>query len=201
MKKYYIFIIVLLIMLLTSCAMKDKDIAEDNIDAISFDYFITYEIEENNYDIYLPTNIESSIYYTNKTGNIKSSSKEWIINFIYEAVYHADENDESKEVWDGLYSNLVNSRDILDEKCNFAVTLFDPYSSVELEYVLHNNTNEEASYVIFTSYLPVRLVNKATQKTSTVGIPVKVDVLLKVKDMIENPFNDEMMSWEDFLAI
>ena len=97
--------------------------------------------------------------------------------------------------------NLLDSKDILDKKCEFDVMLFDPYSTVELEYVLHNDNEEEATYVIFCSYLPFRLVNKSTQKTSTVGIPVNVRVLLKVGDMVENPFNDEMMSWEDFLAI
>lgn len=201
MKKCLMFIVFVLIILVSSCSMHESTLSDDAVDGVAFDYFTTYEIDDKNYDVFLPIEINKTLYYSNKIGNIKSSSKEWTINFMHEAVYHGDESLETKEVWNQLYTNLLASKDVLSEKCGFEVMLFDPYTSVELEYVLHNDSGEEASYVMFYTYLPIRLVNKSTKKTTTVGIPVNVDVLLKIGDMVENPFNDEMMSWEDFLAI
>ena len=201
MKKYYIFIIFMLVLLVSSCSSGNESAADEAVDGIAFDYFVTYEIEGINYDIYFPTDVDSSLYYTNKLGKIYSSSNEWTVNFIYEAEYHLDESKETKEVWIQFYEKISESKDILNQKCKFDVMLFDPYSSVELEYVLHNNTVQESTYVVFVTYLPIRLVNNFTRRTSTIGIPVKLDVLLKIGDMVENPFNDEMMSWEDFLAI
>ena len=55
---------------------------------------------------------------------------------------------------------LENNKEVLDEKAGFTVKLFAPYEAVEVEYVLHNEVKQEARYVIFYSYLPVRLLNK-----------------------------------------
>ena len=186
MKKYYLFIILLiLISVVTSCSVQDGDMAENAGNAQAFDYFTTYEINETNYSIYLPNNIEVSLYYTHEVSNVKSDSSEWIVNFSYEPVYHLDEDQENKDVWSKLYEKLAESENILEEKCNFDVMLFDPYSTVKLEFVLKNQDNEEATYVTLITYLPVRMYNHTTRKTITVGIPVNVDVLLKVGVMVK----------------
>ncbi len=201
MKKFYIIIVFIFILLVSSCSMSGNEEADGAADGVAFDYFQTYKINDTSYDIYLPFDVASSLYCTHKLGTVNSKSQEWTINFIYEPIYHVDESRETKDVWNGLYNVLFNSKDLLEEKCVFDVMLFDPYSSVELEYILHNDTNQEAAYVIFNTYLPIRLVNKSTRAKLTVGIPVDVDVLLKIDDMVEDPFNDKMISWEDFLAI
>ena len=185
MKKLYLFIILLLITIVTSCNMQGGDMANDAADGQPFDYFTTYEINEINYDIYLPYDIESAIYYTHEVSNVKSSSDEWIVNFVYEPVYHVDKGVENEDVLNKLYEKLLESKSILDERCNFDVMLFDPYESVELEFVLRNQNNEESTYVKFITYLPIRMYNQTTRKALTVGIPVNVDVLLKVAVMVK----------------
>ena len=185
MKKYYILIILLLISLITSCSMEDGGMANDAADGQPFDLFATYEINETNYDIYLPYNIESAIYYTHEVSNVKSSSDEWVVNFVYEPVYHVDKGVEDEEVLYKLYEKLFESKSVLEERCNFEVMLFDPYESVELEFVLNNQNNEESTYVKFITYLPIRMYNQTTHKTVTVGVPVNVDVLLKVAVMVK----------------
>ena len=185
MKKYYILIILVLISLVTSCNMRGDGMANDAADGQPFDYFTTYEINEINYDIYLPYNIEDAIYYTHEVSNVKSSSDEWIVNFVYEPIYHIEGGSESEEVFNKLYEKLLESKSVLDEKCNFEVMLFDPYESVELEFVLKNQNNKESTYVKFITYLPIKMYNQATRKTLTVGIPVNVDVLLKVAVMVK----------------
>jgi hypothetical protein len=116
---------------------------------------------------------------------VKSASAEWIVNFMYEPTYHVDENAESKEVWNGLYAKLLESEAVLEEKCNFDVMIFDPYASVELEFVLNNQNSEESTYVTFVTYLPIKVFNKTTRRTLTVGIPVNIDVLLKAGVMVK----------------
>ena len=159
--------------------------ANDSADGEVFDYFATYEINETNYDIYLPSNIESALYYTHEVSNIKSASTEWVVNFMYEPVYHVNESAESKDVWTELYTNLVESKSVLEEKCDFEVMLFDPYSSVELEFVLNNQNSDESTYMTVVTYLPIRMFNHTVRKTVTVGVPVNVDVMLKVGVMIK----------------
>ena len=180
MKRYYIFIILILISLVTSCSMENSDMANGAADGQPFDLFATYEINEINYDVYLPYDIEDSIYYDYEVSNVKSSSDEWIVNFVYEPVYHVDKGVENEEVLNKLYEKLLESKSVLDERCNFEVMLFDPYESVELEFILRNQNNEESTYVKFITYLPIKMYNQSTRKTFTVGIPVNVDVLLKV---------------------
>ena len=180
MRKYYILIILLIISLITSCSSQNGDMADDAAGGQPFDLFATYEINETNYDIYLPYNIESVIYYTHEVSNVKSSSDEWVVNFVYEPAYHVDKGVEDEEVLYKLYEKLFESKSVLEEKCNFEVMLFDPYESVELEFVLNNQNNEETTYVKVITYLPIKMYNQTTHKTVTVGVPVNVDVLLKV---------------------
>jgi hypothetical protein len=165
--------------------MNGDSMVNDAADAEAFDFFATYEINEVVYDIYLPNNIESAIYYTHEISDVKSASTEWIVNFVYEPIYHVDEGAETKEVWSKLYEKLQESEAALEEKCEFDVMLFDPYSSVELEFVLNNQNSEESTYVTFVTYLPIKMFNQTTRKTLTVGIPVNIDVLLKAGVMVK----------------
>lgn len=202
MKKIYVILLFICILMVSACgAMEDGGMMGDSVDGISFDRYDTYVINEIEYDVYLPRDVEEALYYRFKEGNTTSNSSSWTVNFVYNAEYHVDLSKEDKSTWDELYLKLLDSEEILDEKCGFDVSLFDPNSEVELEYVLENETQVEASYVIFYTYLPLRLLNTKNNVRSTIGIPVKVEVLKKVNGMVENPFNDEMMLWEDFLAI
>lgn len=201
MRKIYLLLAMLIMLLLASCSAEGPDYSEAPADGLAFDYFNSYEIDGTNYDVYLPNDIKSGIYYKYEMGSISSNSVDWTINFRYEAVYHVEESRESKEVWTRLYEHLLVCESDLEEICGFDVMLFDPYNSMEYEYRLHNEEKEEATYVIFNTYLPIRLVNNKTRKTSTIGIPVNMDLLLKVGDNVEDPFTGSMISWEDFLAI
>ena len=205
MKKLYILLVFIFVIIVSSCSAGNKnEAAEDAIDGLSFNKFNSnpYTISGVEYDIYFPTNTSEAIYYQYKLGDVKSTSAVWTINFIYMVDYHIDRKWETDETWNSLYSILKDEEIKVEEKCGFDVTLFDPANPmVELEYVLTNETKEEASYVIFYTFLPIRLHNKSQNKTTTVGVPVKVDLLLKTEDKIKNPFKDEMMLWEDFLAI
>ena len=202
MKKLYVILLFICILMLSSCgAMDENGMMGDSVDGISFDRHDTYIINEIEYDVYLPRDVEEALYYRYKEGNITSNSSSWTVNFMYNAQYHVDNSKENQSTWDELYLKLIQKEQILEEKCGFDITFFEPNSEVELEYVLENKNQEEASYVIFYTYLPLRILNTETNVRSTIGIPVTVEVLKKVNQMVENPFNDEMMLWEDFLAI
>ena len=202
MKKIFVLLIFLLLFLITSCSNDDMNgEMDDAANGVSFDYFNGYEVEGVTYEIYLPNDFNNAFYYGHKLGNVKSDSAEWKINFIYDVNYHVDEEKENKEVWNGLYLLLFESKNTLDEKCDFDVEIFDPNANIEMEFELINNSEKEAEYVIFYTFLPIRIYNTNTRETYTVGIPLYVDVLLKIDNMVTNPFTSEMISWEDFLAI
>ena len=168
------------VLFVASCSAQKDDAADNAANAEAFDYFATYEVNEINYSIYLPSSIDSAVYYTHEKSNINSDSTEWVVNFIYEPTYHVDEGVESKEVWTKLYEKLAESENVLEEKCNIDLMLFDPYTSVELEFALNNQNNKESSYVTLITYLPIRIYNESTRRTVTVGVPVNVSVLLEV---------------------
>ena len=202
MKKIFVFIIFVLLLVITSCSDANMNDEMDNAsDGMSFDYFKEYEVEGVKYEIYLPSDFAEAFYYDYKLGDVKSDSVEWKVNFIYDVNYHVEEEKENNEVWNALYSLLLESKKLLDEKCEFDVGIFEPYSDIEMEFELINNSEKEAEYVIFYIFLPIRIYNSNTRERYTVGIPLCVDVLLKIGDNVTNPFTNEMILWEDFLAI
>lgn len=204
MKKLFILLIFTFVIVVSSCSAPDKnnEAAEDAIDGLSFEYFNSYTISDIEYAVFFPANVGKAIYYQYELGDVKSTSANWIVNFIYSVDYHVDGRYETEEVWNSLYSVLVDNEKLVEEKCGFDVTLYPPSSlGVELEYVLVNERKEEASYVVFSTFLPIRLLNKSRNKTTTIGVPIKLDLLLKIDNQVQNPFKDEMMLWEDFLAI
>lgn len=184
MKRFCLILLILFVFMIASCGAPGNGMAEDAADGVSFDYFATYVINDVEYEVYIPNKFEDAIYYDHKLGDITSSSSEWTINFMYEPIYHVNDRVESKEVWKSLYTNLENNKEVLEEKAGFTVKLFAPYEEVEVEYVLHNEVKQEARYVIFYTYLPVRLLNKSRGRTITIGVPINLDVLLKVDDLV-----------------
>ena len=133
------------LLFVSSCSAYDGNENMDNaVDGLSFDFFKEYVVENTTYEISLPNNFKDAFYYEHEVGNVKSNSMEWKVNFVYDVNYHVQENKETKDVWNTLYQSLVDSKNILEEKCGFDIQLFDPYSSVELEYSLYN-----------TGYFPV----------------------------------------------
>ena len=105
MKKFYLILLILFVLMFASCAAPDNGMAEDAADGVSFDYFTTYVINDIEYEVYIPNKFEDAIYYDHKLGDITSNSSEWTINFMYEPNYHVNDRLESKEVWNSLYTN------------------------------------------------------------------------------------------------
>lgn len=205
MRKIYIIIVFIFILFISSCASSGgNNVNNDSaVDGTSFDYYESYTINQVEYQIYIPSDVKDVIYYQYKVGEVKSSSSEWRVNFIYNVIYHVDATKEDKTVWDSLYLKLsdVEVKTELSELCGFDVSILPPDAEVETEFVLRNENKEEASYVTLYYYLPLRLVNTKTRYTQTIGVPIKVDLLLKVNEQVESPFEDKMILWEDFLAI
>lgn len=197
MKKAYLFIIFILMLIVTSCSSVDKDV----IDGSPFDYYKTYNVNNIDYDIYLPTMVDDVIYYSYETSKTTTDKTTWTINYIYEGKYHVEEESEDKETWISLYNTLVESKDKLEELCGFDVELYGPYDSVEREITLVNSTNGEISYVSLDTYLPIKLHNKNNDEYYIVGVPVLKQFLIKTNTHIQSPKTLELILWEDFLAI
>ena len=145
---------------------------------------------------------EARVLYESKANELDCSSELAFYTYLQRLLQRgliAEGNGDTPA--DALYSLLLESKNLLDEKCEFDVEIFEPYSDIEMEFGLINNSEKEAEYVIFYIFLPIRIYNSNTRERYTVGIPLCVDVLLKIGDNVTNPFTNEMILWEDFLAI
>jgi hypothetical protein len=192
-----LWLILILLMLMVSCANVDNDIIDGN----AYDYYRSYEVEGNQYDIYLPSYPNDVIYHIYEVSKTTTNKSTWTINYIYEGKYHVEEEKEDSETWISLYNSLSESKDKLNELCGFEVELFNPYDSFEREFTLENTLKEIISYVSVDTYLPIKLHNKDYNEYYIVGIPVKTQFLVKTKDSIQSPITLEFVKWEDFLAI
>jgi hypothetical protein len=183
--------------IVTSCSSVNKDI----LDGSPFDYYKTYNVNDTDYDIYLPSNVHDVMYYTYEISKTTTDKATWTINYIYEGKYHVEEENEDNKTWISLYNTLVESKDKLDELCGFNAELYGPYDSIEREITLVNNTNGEISYVSVDTYLPIKLHNKDIDEYYIVGIPVLKKFLIKTDTHVQSPKTLELILWEDFLAI
>ena len=66
MRKLYLLLVFIVILLVSSCSAESPSDAENAADGLSFDYFTTYEIAGTNFDLYLPSEVELSLYYKNE---------------------------------------------------------------------------------------------------------------------------------------
>jgi hypothetical protein len=197
MKKLSIVLILIIVLILSSCASVGNDVIDGN----AYDYYETYEVENNIYDIYLPQAPEDVIYYSYEVSKTKTDKSTWTINYIYSGKYHVDEERESQEIWISLYNTLASSKDKLEELCCFEIELYNPYDTFEREITLVNNTKNIISYVVVDIYLPIKIHNKSSNEYYIVGVPVNNKFLIKTDTHVQSPKTLEFILWEDFLAI
>jgi hypothetical protein len=195
MKRLWL-ILIILVMLIVSCSNPNQDI----IDGSSFDYYKSFEVENKQYDVYLPSNPNDVTYYTYEVSKATTDKSTWTINYIYQGKYHVEEDKEERETWIELYNCLSESKDKLSELCGFEVELYNPYDVVEREFTLENTTKEIISYVSVDTYMSIKVRND-NGKYYVIGVPVNTKFLVKTKDLVQSPITLEFVKWEDFLAI
>ena len=179
-------------------SLLNHDVFKDLNDAKIFkEYEFIYE--EDNYQILFPQNVDEAIFYMYDELDYKTTNKSWTINYYCELIYYTDFDDSL--LVNELYSNLVHLIDEIEVLIDDQIELSKPYEMIEKEVTIDNIFNDEISCVFFDEYLPLRLRNTDKNISCSISVPIKRSYLVKSKDKIQNPFNTEIMNWDDFLAI
>lgn len=193
--------VIFLLLLMSSCAAggHHSNGNHPNLDGLTFDYFSEFIYEEDNYQILFPQNVDKAIFYMYDELDYKTTNKSWTINYYCELIYYTDFDDSL--LVNELYSNLVHLIDEIEVLIDDQIELSKPYEMIEKEVTIDNIFNDEISCVFFDEYLPLRLRNTNKNISCSISVPIKRNYLVKSKDKIQNPFNTEIMNWDDFLSI
>ena len=192
-------IIIFFLFALVACGSNNAGAIEKDtnyfIDGIAFDYVNTFYLEDEKYDLYMPNNISESLFYLYSESGIKSNCETLTINYSFNNQY-IFKNDLTSLQKERLYEILNYSKETIDNATNFISTIYKFDEFVTEETTLTNESNEEISFVILTTYLPLKF--KKDNRMYVISVPLKNQYLLLKNDLIYNPFTLELISYESF---
>ena len=192
-------IIIFFLFALVACGSNNAGAIEKDtnyfIDGIAFDYVNTFYLEDEKYDLYMPNNISESLFYLYSESGIKSNCETLTINYSFNNQY-IFKNDLTSLQKERLYEIVNYSKETIDNATNFISTIYKFDEFVTEETTLTNESNEEISFVILTTYLPLKF--KKDNRMYVISVPLKNQYLLLKNDSIYNPFTLELISYENF---
>lgn len=192
-------IIIFFLFALVACGSNNAGAIEKDtnyfIDGIAFDYVNTFYLEDEKYDLYMPNNISESLFYLYSESGIKSNCETLTINYSFNNQY-IFKNDLTSLQKERLCEILNYSKETIDNATNFISTIYKFDEFVTEETTLTNESNEEISFVILTTYLPLKF--KKDNRMYVISVPLKNQYLLLKNDSIYNPFTLELISYENF---
>lgn len=195
-------IIIFFLFALVACGSNNAGAIEKDtnyfIDGIVFDYVNTFYIEDEEYDFYIPNSINESLFYLYSESGIKSNCETLTINYSFNNQY-IFKNDLTSLQKERLYEVLNYSKETIDNATNFISTIYKFDEFVTEEAILTNKSKEEISFVILTTYLPLKF--KKDNRMYVISVPLKNQYLLLKNDLIYNPFTLELISYESFKTL
>lgn len=195
-------IIIFFLFALVACGSNNAGAIEKDtnyfIDGIAFDYVNTFYIEDEEYDFYIPNSINESLFYLYSESGIKSNCETLTINYSFNNQY-IFKNDLTSLQKERLYEILNYSKETIDNATNFISTIYKFDEFVTEEAILTNKSKEEISFVILTTYLPLKF--KKDNRMYVISVPLKNQYLLLKNDLIYNPFTLELISYESFKTL
>lgn len=195
-------IIIFFLFTLVACGSNNAGAIEKDtnyfIDGIAFNYVNTFYIEDEEYDFYIPNSINESLFYLYSESGIKSNCETLTINYSFNNQY-IFKNDLTSLQKERLYEILNYSKGTIDNATNFISTIYKFDEFVTEEAILTNKSKEEISFVILTTYLPLKF--KKDNRMYVISVPLKNQYLLLKNDLIYNPFTLELISYESFKTL
>ncbi len=165
------------------------------IDGIAFDYVNTFYLEDEKYDLYMPNNISESLFYLYSESGIKSNCETLTINYSFNNQY-IFRNDLTSLQKERIYEILNYSKETIDNATNFISTIYKFDERVTEETTLTNESKEEISFIILTTYLPLKF--KKDNMMYVVSVPLKNQYLPLKNGLIYNPFTLELTNYDSF---
>lgn len=187
-KKIACFILIALLIALSSCGSNDYSIdSAPHADGVAFEFYKSYD---EGIDIHLPVDISNSLACEYVIGNEESSNALWTINYDFN-------NDYLTNYPNALFEIVNSIKGHLDNQISFGFELYKDDEIVQMEYTLDNPNKEEIGYVIASIYLPILIFDNGNSFTAS--IPIKSIALLKTDTYIKS-INDSNIIWEDFIT-
>lgn len=203
MKKLSLILLMVMLLFIASCGGMEASYAGNpNLDGVTFDYFSSFTYKNSEYQISFPTNVENAEFYVYEETNYKTEVENWTINYYYDAKYLYDQYfNEDQELISILYDNLLVNLEVIETKLGHQIETYSLDEEMEIEVTLENVFDSQVTCVIVDKYIPIRLRNTFKNYSYTISIPVKRYHVVKNDGNVVNPFNNTIISWEDFLAI
>lgn len=203
------FLVLLLTLILTSCAAYKNDFKTDGIPFVYYDSFVyentkyeVYEVES----IYL-INSDSSInqvikYEYQELENDNLSTDEWIINYLQDYDYHMNHLEIEKEVIDKLYEKIYDSLMKFEEILAIDLEYYPTERLIEREFLVDEKV-EYTSVLLIDLLIPYRLVNKNNNQTNIIYIPVKTSLAYRNNNLLKLVFDDLVIdiNYDDFVSL
>ena len=203
MKKRIVFIIMLILSLLTSCAAgglndSNEDVA---VDGVAFNFFGRYELSDV-YDVYKPNDFSEALVYSTKSFDTTSTSTSWIVNYEDISYYYSSkEIVESDEAISKLYEEIVNNLEEINKNLEFECQVEENNKPFIVERELANPEKEEIKYMLFTTYIPFLVKNISRSYEHFVYVPVYREIVMVNSIYVEDPFTKAIITMEVFEAL
>ena len=167
-----------------------------------FKYIKLTPIYNNNttYSISIPSTDES--FYLYKQSDRYTECKSWTLNYSFDVYYIPnDELTIDTELFNAIHSKLNSNIDSINNLLGFETTLYKHGEKIEIEDTLDNKFNSKVSFMYFDKFLPIRLTNEDDRYSYTISLPVSRQHLLMDETNIENPFEEGIITLQDFYSL
>lgn len=214
MKRILIFsVLILSLSLLHGCGKKDNAHSDGINDGVPFNYYTSFEYENNQYDLYkvvdpmiitdqLYGNIYKLEYYYNVFKKTNTSS-EWIINYYQQYDYLISNNNLNENIIDIFYNNITNTLNEYETSLNIELEYFKDSTLLQKEFKINLNKEFNEVFVI-DLYIPFKLINKTLNQTYTISVPVKTFLAYRNNDLITIVYNNELfytLNYNEFISL
>lgn len=214
MKRILIFsVLILSLSLLHGCKKKDNAHSDGINDGVPFNYYTSFEYENNQYDLYkvvdpmiitdqLYGNIYKLEYYYNVFKKTNTSS-EWIINYYQQYDYLISNNNLNENIIDIFYNNITNTLNEYETSLNIELEYFKDSTLLQKEFKINLNKEFNEVFVI-DLYIPFKLINKNLNQTYTISVPVKTFLAYRNNDLITIVYNNELfytLNYNEFISL
>lgn len=214
MKRILIFsVLILSLCLLHGCGKKDNAHSDGINDGVPFNYYTSFEYENNQYDLYkvvdpmiitdqLYGNIYKLEYYYNVFKKTNTSS-EWIINYYQQYDYLISNNNLNENIIDIFYNNITNTLNEYETSLNIELEYFKDSTLLQKEFKINLNKEFNEVFVI-DLYIPFKLINKTLNQTYTISVPVKTFLAYRNNDLITIVYNNELfytLNYSEFISL
>ena len=205
MKKILLLLILITCVFVTSCNAKGNKNDVPNSDGIPFEYYSTFESENEIYKLYI---IKDPLLYTNEFINEmfllnyeyktfkKENTNNWILNYHKEYHYIVD-NNLNQEFLKSFNVAILETIAIYEESLGITLDLYEDGFIFNSEYKIEQSKEFSELYVV-DLFIPYRVINNTTNQTYLINVPMKTFLGYRNNNQVELYYSDNKIETIDY---